>query len=67
MASMTETMIPSSMIILVNVTIQKSTVALTGSKLAVIPIVSRDLQARRDRWAQEALLALRVFQEAEAR
>ncbi|MBQ8359068.1 MAG: hypothetical protein IJX37_04025 [Oscillospiraceae bacterium] len=67
MDSMTETVTPNSMIIHVNVTIQKSVVARIGSNVAAEQIVRRDLQAHRVRLAREVQLVPREFLESEAR
>ena len=55
------------MIIHANVTIPKSMGARSGSNVAAVQIVHRDLQAHRDRWARGVQLVLRAFPGSEAR
>ena len=67
MDSMTGTVTRNSMIIHANGTIQKIMVAWTGSNVAAVQIVRRDLPARRDRLGREVQQVPKVFLESEAR
>ena len=67
MDTMIGTVTPNSMIIRVNVTIQKSMVARSGSNVVAVQIVRQDLQVRRDRLVREVLSGPKVFLESEVR